>query len=554
MPCFLIIGRQTSGNIIYARKSAGKAQEGGAKALQQVAPRPPASNGGRQPGFNVQYFHARGLAEQQARARDRNGALEQGQSVQHLVLPGFTPNSMQRRQGFDESPAQAQSGSIDHGKGYAPSYTSVPTGGGDTSVGGSGRPGRPVYVERAVNVGNLPPNVSVAWVLNLVTFGPIESIRLQPDPSAFNPLPSALSASASFPSQENNAPNNAPSSRSSSSPSPSVLSNNPTSDVLPSESTNDAPLTRTPHVFPSIFLSFLDSATASAFVASASGKLYLLGRELRLTWPETISPDVAEWVKRGVLESDATRSIFIRPLPSRIATKSDLRDALESKFGYIESCKVAEDRTGERVGVANFLSIGAGIRWRRPLGFFLSPFFVLTLRVDVAARKDRRGAAVTTLQSLWTGANIQIKYSKDHCQRQPESQHTNTVLVPGSTGMGTAEAAGMGSPAPSAPTHQNSISSVAASGHATNAGTAAWLGGISASTTTADLCDAIRGGMLHRISLYRSKIRSQRCAPAHPTLTPPQFVTFIDPVAASAFYQASTDRSLVLHERRLEIA
>ncbi|KAJ7026014.1 hypothetical protein C8F04DRAFT_1190931 [Mycena alexandri] len=524
---------QQTVSIQQQEKVQEKAQEGDAKALQQVARRPQASNGGRQPGSNVQCFHARGFAEQQARAHDRSGALEQGQSVQHPVLPGFTPNSMQRRQGFDESPAQAPSGSIDHG-------------GGDTSVGGSGRPGRPVYKGRTVYVGNLPPNEPSA---------PSNLSACSPTPPHLAPYPLCYPHPLRSPRRRI-----------------TLRTMLPQADLPP----------RPPHlcsqtILPAMFSqASLETIPLNAHPA-LSGKLYLLSRELRLTWPETTSPDVAEWVKRGVLESGATRSIFIRPLPSRIAAKSDLRNALESKFGYIESCKVVKDRTGERVGVVKFFSIGAGMRCLchlsgdREASSRVFYHLSLTLRVDVAAREDRRGAAVTILQSLWTGANIQIKYSKDRCQRQPESQHTNTVLRPGSTGMGTAEAAGMGSagvvlfqteiapsPPPSAPTHQNSISSVAASGHATNGGgvlpndgigsrnRCVWLGGISASTTTADLCDAIRGGMLHRISLCRSKVRGPPCAasfqPAHPTLTPPQFVTFIDPVAASAFFLPSVNR------------
>jgi len=66
-----------------------------------------------------------------------------------------------------------------------------------------------------------------------------------------------------------------------------------------------------------------------------------------------------------------------------------------------------------------------------------------------------------------------------------------------------------------------------------------YLGNIHPETTTEDLCNAIRGGVLQSVRYMQDKHIA--------------FITFIDPTAAFTFFQVATYQGLTLNNRRLKV-
>lgn len=84
-----------------------------------------------------------------------------------------------------------------------------------------------------------------------------------------------------------------------------------------------------------------------------------------------------------------------------------------------------------------------------------------------------------------------------------------------------------------------------------------YLGNIHPETTTEDLCNAIRGGVLQTIRYMQDK-HIAVCSPLIPAAHYPltmviQFVTFVDPAAAMTFYQVASLQGLTLNNRRLKV-
>lgn len=83
-----------------------------------------------------------------------------------------------------------------------------------------------------------------------------------------------------------------------------------------------------------------------------------------------------------------------------------------------------------------------------------------------------------------------------------------------------------------------------------------YLGNIHPETTSEDLCNSIRGGVLQSIRYMQDKhiAVSSSCRLvviiAYDSL---QFVTFVDPTAAYTFYQVASFQGLTLNNRRLKV-
>ncbi|KAG5643193.1 hypothetical protein DXG03_001352 [Asterophora parasitica] len=300
---------------------------------------------------------------------------------------------------------------------------------------------------RTVYVGNLPATASVDELLNLVHFGPLESIRVLPEKSC-------------------------------------------------------------------VFLSFLDGATAAAFHADATiKKMALHAQELRIGWGKP-SPVPAQ-VALAISQSNASRNVYLGGLDESM-TEEQLRDDL-SRFGLIDQVKIVRDKN---IGFVHFLSIAVATK------------------------------VVNTLPTEPNWANKRVNYGKDRCAYIPKSQQAaaqqaqavaaQSLVSPQSAVGGFSPFAGYGAQgAGGLPFGLGGIGDVIGAGGVQGLNRTVYLGNIHPETTTEDLCNAIRGGVLQSIRYMADKHIA--------------FVTFVDPAAAFTFYQVAAYQGLTLNNRRLKM-
>ncbi|CDO74699.1 hypothetical protein BN946_scf184847.g7 [Trametes cinnabarina] len=297
---------------------------------------------------------------------------------------------------------------------------------------------------RTVYVGNLPATASVDELLNLVHFGPLESIRVLPEKSC-------------------------------------------------------------------VFLSFLDGATAAAFHADALiKKLSLHGQELKIGWGKP-SP-VPSQVALAIQQSNASRNVYLGGLDESM-TEEQLRDDL-SRFGLIDQVKIVRDKN---IGFVHFLSISTATK------------------------------VVNTLPTEPAWAGKRVNYGKDRCAYIPKSQQAAAQAAQAAAAQSLVAQSAALSPisgnnpfasplSPYMPFSPDALQSLAG-GQSLNR--TVYLGNIHPETTTEDLCNAIRGGVLQSLRYMQDKHIA--------------FVTFVDPAAALTFFQVASYQGLTLNNRRLKI-
>ncbi|RXW25005.1 hypothetical protein EST38_g855 [Candolleomyces aberdarensis] len=297
---------------------------------------------------------------------------------------------------------------------------------------------------RTVYVGNLPATASVDELLNLVHFGPLESIRVLPEKSC-------------------------------------------------------------------VFLSFLDGQTAAAFHADATvKKLALHGQELKIGWGKP-SPVPAQ-VALAISQSNASRNVYIGGLDENM-TEEQLRDEL-SRFGLIDQVKIVRDKN---IGFVHFLSISVATK------------------------------VVNTLPTEPAWAGKRINFGKDRCAYIPKSQQVAAQQAQAAAAQSLVAQSSMAQPAPfapfgayvGAPAFGVDMMGNGMAGGVQGLNRTVYLGNIHPETTTEDLCNAIRGGVLQSIRYMQDKHIA--------------FVTFIDPAAAYTFFQVASYQGLTLNNRRLKV-
>ncbi|KAG8788783.1 hypothetical protein FRC16_001317 [Serendipita sp. 398] len=278
------------------------------------------------------------------------------------------------------------------------------------------------------------------------------------------------------------------------------------------------------------FISFLDPQTAAAFYTDATlKKLTLHGAELKIGWGKA-SP-VPPPVLSAVQQNNATRNVYLGGL-DETTTEAMLRDDL-SRFGLIDQIKIVKDKG---IGFVHFLSIAVAQK------------VVATLPTEPA----------------WAGKRV--NYGKDRCAFQPKTTQAAQAAVQVAAQSLAAAAAAAGSPMTSAPptgfgfgglgftgydptspmpnTPASAMALLAAGGMSPGGAAGmmnrtVYLGNIHPETTTEDLCNAIRGGVLQSIKYMTDKHIA--------------FITFIDPAAAFTFYQVASYQGLTLNNRRLKV-
>jgi len=256
-----------------------------------------------------------------------------------------------------------------------------------------------------------------------------------------------------------------------------------------------------------VFVSFLDSATAAAFHADATvKKLALHGQELKIGWGKP-SP-VPSQVMLSISQSNASRNVYLGGLPEDM-TEEQLRDDM-SRFGLIDQVKIVRDKN---IGFVHFLSISTATK------------VVATLPTEAA----------------WAGRRV--NYGKDRCAYIPKSQQAAAAaaqVAAAQSLVAQSAAAQLATPLSAAFSgFPSDLNSPASAMLAQSLNRTVYLGNIHPETSTEDLCNAIRGGMLQSIRYMQDKHIA--------------FVTFIDPAAAFSFYQVSTFQGLTLNNRRLKI-
>ncbi|KAI1976413.1 hypothetical protein LOZ51_006443 [Ophidiomyces ophidiicola] len=256
------------------------------------------------------------------------------------------------------------------------------------------------------------------------------------------------------------------------------------------------------------FISFLDSSSATHFHSDAIlKKLSIKGNDIKIGWgkPSQVPTSVA----LAVQQSGASRNVYLGNL-SEDTTEEELREDL-GKFGPIDTVKIVREKS---IGFVHFLSISNAVK------------------------------AVNQLpqEPNWQ-APKRVYYGKDRCAYVSKTQQQNAAqylgIAPGYAHMLNSADRDLISNALA----QQSVAAAAvatAAGGVNNLGNrTVYLGNIHPETTIEEICNVVRGGLLHHIRYIPDK---HIC-----------FVTFIDPTSAASFYALSNLQGLMIHNRRLKI-
>jgi len=256
------------------------------------------------------------------------------------------------------------------------------------------------------------------------------------------------------------------------------------------------------------FISFLDASSATHFHSDAIlKKLCIKGQDIKVGWgkPSQVPTSVA----LAVQQSGASRNVYLGNLPEEI-TEDEIREDL-GKFGAIDTVKLVREKN---IAFVHYLSIANAIK------------AVGQLPQEPKWQAPRR-----------------VYYGKDRCAYVSKTQQQNAAqylgISPGYAHMLT----GVDRDLISSALAQQSVAAAAVAttaGGINNLGNRTiYLGNIHPETTIEEICNVVRGGLLHHIRYIPDK---HIC-----------FVTFIDPTAAASFYALSNLQGLMIHNRRLKI-
>ncbi|MCJ1390140.1 hypothetical protein MMC18_002998 [Xylographa bjoerkii] len=256
------------------------------------------------------------------------------------------------------------------------------------------------------------------------------------------------------------------------------------------------------------FISFLDGSSATHFHSDAIlKKLSIRGQDIKIGWgkPSQVPTSVA----LAVQQSGASRNVYLGNLPEEVS-EAELREDL-GKFGPIDTVKIVREKS---IGFVHFLSIGNAIK------------------------------AVSQLpqEPVWQ-APRRVYYGKDRCAYVSKTQQQNAAQYLGIAPGYAHVLNGADRDLISNALAQQSVAAAAVAttaGGVTNLGNrTVYLGNIHPETTIEEICNVVRGGLLHHIRYIPDK---HIC-----------FVTFIDPTSAASFYALSNLQGLMIHNRRLKI-
>ena len=256
------------------------------------------------------------------------------------------------------------------------------------------------------------------------------------------------------------------------------------------------------------FISFLDSNAAVHFHSDAIlKKLAIKGSDIKVGWgkPSQVPSSVA----LAVQQSGASRNVYLGNLPPEI-TEDELKEEL-GKFGPIDTVKLVREKN---IGFVHFLSISNAIK------------AVQQLPQEPNWQHPRR-----------------VFYGKDRCAYISKTQQQNAAqylgIAPGYAPYLNTTDKEILSHSIAQQSMQAATISTAAGGVDNIGNRTVYLGNIHPETTTEEICNVVRGGLLHHIRYIPDK---HIC-----------FVTFIDPNAAASFFALSSGQGLMIHNRRLKL-
>ena len=256
------------------------------------------------------------------------------------------------------------------------------------------------------------------------------------------------------------------------------------------------------------FISFLDGSSATHFHSDAIlKKLNIKGHDIKVGWgkPSQVPTSVA----LAVQQSGASRNVYLGNLPEEM-TEDEIRLEL-GKFGPIDTVKMVPEKA---IAFVHFLSVANAAK------------AVAQLPQDPKWQPPRR-----------------VFYGKDRCAYVSKTQQQNAAQY---LGIAPGYAHVLNGADRDLISNALAQQSVAAAAVATTAGgvnnlgnRTVYLGNIHPETTIEEICNVVRGGLLHHIRYIPDK---HIC-----------FVTFIDPTSAASFYALSNLQGLMIHNRRLKI-
>ncbi|KAK9479937.1 hypothetical protein V1514DRAFT_346537 [Lipomyces japonicus] len=255
------------------------------------------------------------------------------------------------------------------------------------------------------------------------------------------------------------------------------------------------------------FVSFLDVASASHFHSDAIlRKLSIRSQDIKIGWGKP-SP-VPMSVIVAVQQSGASRNVYLGNLPDDIS-EDEIREDL-GRFGAIDTIKLVREKP---IGFVHFLSISSAIK------------------------------AVQQLPQEPKWQSRKVFYGKDRCAYVSKTQQQNAAqflgISPGYEHLVASADRDILSNALAQQSAAAAAVATTAGGMANLGNRTVYLGSIHPETTIEEICNVVRGGLLHHIRYIPDK---HIC-----------FVTFVDPTAAAQFFAMSNVQGLMIHNRRLKI-
>ncbi|KAF9015924.1 hypothetical protein BDZ89DRAFT_1094606 [Hymenopellis radicata] len=263
------------------------------------------------------------------------------------------------------------------------------------------------------------------------------------------------------------------------------------------------------HVLPEkswVYLSFLDGTTAAAFHADATiKKLALHGQVLKIGWGKP-TPVPAQ-VSLAIIQSNASRNVYFRDLDENM-TEEQLHDEL-SRFGLIDQVKIVR---GKNIGFVHFLSIAVAIK------------------------------VVNTLPTEPNWAGKRVNYGdNDRCAYQlAAAQQAQAAVAQSLMAQATSLTAGPNVfQLPFSPYGKPLVSPIDWLMDGAGMNRTVYVSNIDPETSTEDLCNWIRGGVLQSIDYLPDKHIA--------------FVNFVHPAAAYIFFQVASYQGMTGNNRHLKI-
>lgn len=255
------------------------------------------------------------------------------------------------------------------------------------------------------------------------------------------------------------------------------------------------------------FISFLDHSSAAHFHSDAIlKKLSIKSHDIKIGWGK--SNPISPTVQMAVSQDGASRNVYLGNLPEDITT--DQIHAELSKFGAIDTIKLIKDKN---IGFVHFLNIATAVRVVQQL-----PYEPNWAQRKIYYGKDRC-AYISKTQQQNAAQYLGISPGYEHILANADREMLSTALA------------------------QQSAAAVAVAttaGGANNVGNrTVYLGNVHPETTIEEICNVVRGGLLHAIRYIPEK---HIC-----------FVTFVDPTAAAQFFAMANLQGLAIHNRRLKV-